>query len=733
MRFIVAGAGIGGLTASLALLREGSEVVLLDQAAALREIGAGIQISSNGTVVLREFGLEKRLAEIAIRPESIDFNELESGSLLYRAPLGDAARRRYGGDFFQVHRADLLNVIGDALPHGVLRLDARVADFQQDAHGVSVELASGETLRADALIGADGIHSTISEKLWGVETVHFGNKLMWRALVPADRIRNLGFEKRCHIWSGPGRSVVCYWVRPDNLFNFVGTVPSDEVRRESYTTSGDVDDLRRSFQGAEPRVEQLVGAIDQAFITGLYYRDPRERWARGRVTLLGDAAHAMAPFLAQGACASIEDAWVLAKCLARRGENEIPEAFLEYERRRRPRTTRVQAAARAMVKQLHETEANVIRARNGRLIGMSRIDPLSETVWGWLYDYNPLKEVNEPVDKVVGLTSSFEGKKMQRPQSQRAFDLWKSAFTPEDVARGIDGLRAGYERFLTTNFPPAPTLTVTKVDAAGVEAFWVESPNGADRPVVLHFHGGGYVLGSAQGSLDLAGRLADAVCGRCLTVGYRLAPEHAFPAALDDAAAAYRWLLAQGIAASDIIVSGESSGGGLAIATVLMLKKSSDPLPQGVIVLSPMTDLTLSGPSIDAHAGHDPVAHRNNLTLFAGSYFQRNDPADPLVSPLFGDFAGFPPLLIQAVRGEVLESDSSRLAERAASAGVDVTLHMVDDSVHVFALFPFLPETSLALSRIRAFTTRLSQAAGVDAAATARAPSPERWAAVKGR
>ena len=277
----------------------------------------------------------------------------------------------------------------------------------------AVKVESGESIRADALIGADGIHSAIREKLWGKETVHFDAKLMWRALVPADRIRSIGFEKRCHIWSGPGRSVVCYWVRPDNLFNFVGTVPSNEVHRESYTTSGDVEDLRRSFRGAEPRVTHLVDSVSEAFITGLYYRDPKDAWARGRVTLLGDAAHAMAPFLAQGACASIEDAWILAKCIAKQ-KNDLPAAFLEYEQRRKPRTARVQAAARAMVKQLHETDAKVIRARNGRLIGMSRIDPLSETVWGWLYDYNPLKAVEEPADKVLGLASAFEGKKMKR-------------------------------------------------------------------------------------------------------------------------------------------------------------------------------------------------------------------------------------------------------------------------------------------------------------------------------
>jgi salicylate hydroxylase len=707
MRFIVVGAGIGGLTAALTLRREGFDVTVLEQASRFREIGAGIQISSNGTVVLRELGLDKALASVAVRPEALDFTDLEADSLLYRAPLGDAARNRYGGDFFQIHRADLLDVIAAALPSGIVRFDAGVSDIAQDASSVTVKLASGEELRADGLIGADGIHSRVRECLRGPELVRFGNKLMWRALIPGDRIRSLELEEHCHIWTGPGRSVVAYWVRPRQLFNFVGTVPSDEVQRESYSVNGDVADLHRSFRGANRRVLGLIKAMDAAFITGLYFRDPVDRWTEGRVTLLGDAAHAMAPFLAQGACASMEDAWVLAKCLTRSGHRSIPEAFQEYEQRRRPRTTRVQAAARAMVKQIHETDADVIRARNGRLIGMSRIDPLSETMWGWLYDYNPLKEADAPLDRVVGHTSSFEAKRMGRPESQRAFDLWKDVYTPEDLARGIDGLREGYERFLSTQFPPPPAGTiVSEVKEARFRALWVRLAKGYDTPVLLHLHGGGYVLGSADTAVEIAARLAGCVEGRSLIPDYRLAPEHPFPAALEDAVAAYEWLLTQGVAATDIVVTGESSGGGLALATVLALKQRGRPLPGCVVAICPMTDLTVSGPTVIDHQGHDPAAHRNGLTFFAGAYFQRTDPTDPLVSPLFGDFAGFPPLLVQAVRGEVLESDATRLVERAQASGVDVSIRLVSDSVHSFPLFSFLPETTQALADIATFVRR---------------------------
>jgi salicylate hydroxylase len=463
--------------------------------------------------------------------------------------------------------------------------------------------------------------------------------------------------------------------------------------------------MLRSFDDAEPRARKMLEQCRSVFITGMYYRDPIDNWTSGRVTLLGDAAHPMVPFLAAGAGQSIEDAWTFARALSRR-KDDIPGALLEYQQRRLPRTTRIQAGARAAVKLMHEQDTQRVRDRNGRWKGMARIDPLAETSWGLAWAYNVVKAVEGPPGEVLNVTGLREGKRLQRPEGQRAFDLWKHAFRPEDVARGHDGLREAYDRFLTTNFPLSESAHAVEDELGDVKAWRVSASDAPRGNVVLHFHGGGYLIGSAKGSLDYASRLAAAVDGSCYTVDYRLAPEHPYPAAIDDAVMAYRALLARGVAASSILVSGESAGGGLAVALVLALRNAGDPLPAAILAVAPFADLTLSGPSVKAFNGDDPAANRDLLTFMGASYFQGHEPTDPLVSPLFGDLAGLPPLFVTATQGEVLLSDTTRLAERAEQAGVDVTLRLVEDSVHVYTIFPFLPETKATMEEVAAWARR---------------------------
>ncbi|MBR1126466.1 alpha/beta hydrolase fold domain-containing protein [Bradyrhizobium lablabi] len=705
MRVLVAGGGIGGLTTAIALRHQGIDALVLEQAPVLNEIGAGIQIAANAAIVLRELGLEAAMRAFGTKPQSYDYRDLRTGRMLYRAPLGDEAAARYGAPMYNVHRADLIQMLFDAVPPESKKLNARCVAVSQDDDGVEVTLQTGEKIRGDVLVGCDGIHSVVRKHLRGEEEKHFANILMWRSLISAEKLEGLNLPECGNYWFGPGRTLITYWVRPRKLYSILASVPANEVQRESWDDSGDISEMLRSFDDAEPRARKMLEQCPSVFITGMFYRDPIDNWTDRRITLLGDAAHPMVPFLAAGAGQSIEDAWTFARVLARR-KDDIPGALLEYQQRRLPRTTRIQAGARAAVKLMHESEQQRVRDRNGRWKGMARIDPLAETSWGLAWSYDVVKAVEGPPGEVLNVIGLREGKRLQRPEGQRAFELWKYAFRPEDVARGHDGLREAYDRFLTTNFPLPAGVSAVEDELGDVKAWRVSAPDAPRGNVVLHFHGGGYLIGSAKGSLEYASRLAAAVDGTCYTVDYRLAPEHPYPAAIDDAVMAYRALLARGIPASSILVSGESSGGGLAVALVLALRNAGEPLPAAIFAAAPFADLTLSGPTIKAFNGDDPAANGDLLTFMGASYFQGHEPTDPLVSPLFGDLTGLPPLFVTASQGEMLLSDTTRLAERAEAAGVDVTLRVVEDSVHVYPIFPFLPETKSTMEEVSAWAQR---------------------------
>ncbi len=703
MRTIIVGAGIGGLTTALACNKAGIETVLLEQAEALREIGAGVQVSSNGTVVLRELGLSDAIDAVGVKPVSFRVASFETGDLISDFPLGPDAAARYGETFFQFHRADLLDVLSAALPPDILRLGARVASVSQDSQGVTAHLEDGSTVRGDLLIGADGIHSAVRHSIGITDDRSFSGKLVWRALVPADRIAQYDFKERFYGYAGRDRMVWAYWVRPGEQFNFGGVVPATEVHKESWSDAGDLEEMRASFADANPRLKGLIDAVDEAFITGLYDRDPLDRWTFGRVTLLGDSAHAMLPYLAQGACQSIEDAWVLVECLKRHGTGAVEAALADYEIRRRPRTTKVQAAARATSIFWLEKDPVQIRARNGRMKGLAQIDPLATTIWKWLYGYNPVAagraETIAPDKR--GIRRRFPE---DSPEQQRAWDLWHDLFTTDEEAGGLLGLRRGYDRFFS-QFEPSADTRVTEVPIGEASGLWIEPRDRRTTRTVLHLHGGGFCFGSAACSVDYAERLARAVDGRCLAVEYRLAPEHPFPAGLDDALAAYRWLL-ESHAPEDILLSGESAGAGLALATAIALRDAGTPLPAGIVVLSPFVDCTLKGETIHRRDGDDPIVEVDTLAYMVSSYFQERAADDPLVSPIFGDLSGLPPLLIQAGRKEVLVDEAVRLAERTQAHGGEATLELYDERLHIFSLFPFLPNAARALTAIGEFAER---------------------------
>jgi salicylate hydroxylase len=233
--------------------------------------------------------------------------------------------------------------------------------------------------------------------------------------------------------------------------------------------------------------------------------------------------------------------------------------------------------------------------------------------------------------------------------------------------------------------------------------------------VILHFHGGAYVIGSAKGSIEYASRLATAISGTCISVDYRLAPENPYPAAIDDAINAYRGLLESGVSSQRIILSGESSGGGLVIALAIAIRNAGFDVPAGILSICPFVDLTLKSESLRKFHGDDPAANIDLLSYLAASYFQGHEPTDPMVSPLFDDLNHLPPIFMAAATNEVLYNDATRLADKAKKAGNQISFKLVDDSVHVFTIFPFLPETQETLNEFTQWTKTIYQPSTIGA------------------
>jgi acetyl esterase/lipase len=276
----------------------------------------------------------------------------------------------------------------------------------------------------------------------------------------------------------------------------------------------------------------------------------------------------------------------------------------------------------------------------------------------------------------------------------------------EGGALDLQAARQGMEA-MTTATPTPDGAVFTPVDAAGVPAEWVDVPGADSNKVVLYLHGGGYVLGSIATHRSLAARIAQASGTRALIVDYRLAPENPFPAAVDDAVAAYGFLLEQGIAADQIAIGGDSAGGGLTFATLVALRDNGTPLPGTAFALSPWVDLEGLGDSMKTKADADPMVGKEGLVEMGKLYLGSADARTPLAAPLYADLSGLPPILIQVGTAETLLDDSNRIAERARSAGVSVELEAYEDLIHVFQAFaPIVPEALEAIEKIGSFVKR---------------------------
>ncbi len=279
------------------------------------------------------------------------------------------------------------------------------------------------------------------------------------------------------------------------------------------------------------------------------------------------------------------------------------------------------------------------------------------------------------------------------------FGAWGPQTTLPEMRKGWDDLFADAK--LTVG------ATTEKVDAGGVKGEWISAPGAAPDRAILYFHGGGYVLGSIHSHRDMCERLSRAAQARVLALDYRLAPEHPFPAAVDDARAAYRWLLKQGLQPKRIALAGDSAGGGLTFAALLALKQHGDPMPACAAPLSPWVDLEGIGDSMTSKAGEDPMVHKEMIEQMAKTYVQTGDLRNPLAAPLYGDLRGLPPLLIQVGSRETLLDDAVRIADKAKQAGVEVELDVWNGQIHVWQIFASrLDEGEHAIQKIGAFVKR---------------------------
>ena len=365
-RVLVAGGGIGGLTAALALLRRGCDVEVYEQAPELKEVGAGLQLAANGTRALYALGIGEELKALSCEAESKEIRIWNSGERWKLHDLGKVSVERYGYPYLTVYRPDLLGLLERAVRRekpDAIRLGARCVAFHQTETQVTLSLEGEASVSGDALVGADGVHSRIRQGLFGPDKPEFTGVVAWRGIVPMNAlpphmVRMVGTN-----WVGPGGHVVHYPLRGGEVMNFVGALERSDWQVESWSARGTNEELAGDFAGWHDDVQALIRNIPVPYKWALMVRPPMERWTVGRVTLLGDACHSMVPFLAQGANMAIEDGVILARALTE-SDADLPTRFVSYEKARLERTRRAVEGSAANIQRFHNRAlADPVKAR----------------------------------------------------------------------------------------------------------------------------------------------------------------------------------------------------------------------------------------------------------------------------------------------------------------------------------------------------------------------------------
>ncbi len=368
LRVAIVGGGIGGAGAANALLQHGLDVKVYEQASALTEVGAGVAIQPNGLRVLRRLGFDNDIVRYGARWEDAQQRRANGAFIFQQAS---------SIEFYGMHRADLLDMLVDRLPAGIIETDHRCVGFAQDDDGATITFANGASVTADVVVGADGIHSALQPYVVEPTPPISSGAMAYRGILPAASVDwPVGVMRN---WLGAGKRFMVYPVRANELINYVGFVPTDEHMQESWSAPGDPAALAAEFAHWDPLVEAILAHVTTCFRWGLYDREPLPRWSSGRLTLLGDAAHPMLPHAGQGANQALEDGLALATVLAQSDRTSVPEALRIYESVRRERTAGVQAMSRTSRAYY---EASTDLDRRDRELGTQ----VGDRTWIWNYD-----------------------------------------------------------------------------------------------------------------------------------------------------------------------------------------------------------------------------------------------------------------------------------------------------------------------------------------------------------
>jgi 6-hydroxynicotinate 3-monooxygenase len=358
----IIGAGMGGLATAAALRKVGIDVTVYEQAKQFVRLGAGIQVGCNAMKVLRGLGLEQRMRKQSFYPRSWNNRDWRTGEVKFDMIFGESAEAKFGAPYLLAHRGDLHAALASAVPEELVKLNHKLVGLDEISDGVRLTFADGTTATADAVVGADGVHSLVRDILFETAPVQYTGRIAYRTTYPAALLNGEKIDD-CTKWWGEDRHIVIYYVKPDRSeIYLVTSQPEPEFRIESWSAKGDVSELRKAFAGFDRQVEQVLAACPDVHKWAIVDREALDRWAEGKVTLLGDACHPMTPYMAQGAAMAIEDAAVLSRCLDGVDRDGIADAFSRFEATRRERTSRVQATSRANTWLKQKTDADWVYA-----------------------------------------------------------------------------------------------------------------------------------------------------------------------------------------------------------------------------------------------------------------------------------------------------------------------------------------------------------------------------------